>query len=116
MEQANTPTTTDQSLNPSNGSFPASLEEIVIRVHRASQQFKDDPIELLELLRTLERLHQEIRVNLFEPSLPNTRNDLYDLLQDIEEMGGWPYIERMKLQAFLRNMASEMETSRQSKE
>ncbi len=114
MEPTNTPATTDQSLNPSNGSFPASLEEIVIRVHRASQQCKDDPIELLELLRTLEQLHQEIRVNLFEPSLPNTRNDLYDLLLDIEETGGWPYIGRMKLRVFLEHLSSDIEQSSDS--
>ena len=114
MEQTNTPATTDQSLNPSNGSFPASLEEIVIRVNNASTQCEDDPHRYLELLRTLEQLHQEIRVNLFEPSLPNTRNDLYDLLLDIEETGGWPYIGRMKLQAFLEHLSSEIESSSDS--
>ncbi|MDJ0659064.1 MAG: hypothetical protein QNJ42_06180 [Crocosphaera sp.] len=111
MEPTNRPATTDQSLNPSNGSFPASLEEIVIRVKTASQQCEDDPHQLLELLRTLEKLHQDIRVNLFEPSLPNTRNDLYHLLLDIEETGGWPYITRMKLEAFLQNLASDMNIS-----
>ncbi|WP_107669714.1 hypothetical protein [Cyanothece sp. BG0011] len=109
MEQANTPTTTDQSFNPSNGSFPASLEEIAMRVNRVSQQCKDDPHQILELLRTLEQLHQDIRVNLFEPSLPNTRNDLYHLLLDIEETGGWPYIARMKLRAFLDHLSSDKE-------
>ena len=115
MEQTNTPATTDHSLNPSNGSFPASLEEIVTRVNTASTQCENDPQRLLELLRTLEQLHQEIRVNLFEPSLPNTRNDLYDLLRDIEETGGWPYIGRMKLQAFLENLQSEVEHSSDGK-
>ncbi len=114
MEQANTPATTDPPINLSNGSFPASLEEIVIRVNIASTQCEDDPQRLLELLRTLEQLHQEIRVNLFEPSLPNTRNDLYDLLRDIEETGGWPYIGRMKLQAFFKNLPPEVENSSDS--
>lgn len=53
---------------------------------------------LLALLRVLESLHRDIREKLFEPSLPNTRNSLYNLLRDMEETGGWPYIERMKLQ------------------
>ncbi|EAZ89922.1 hypothetical protein [Crocosphaera chwakensis] len=114
MEPTNTPATTDQSLNPSNGSFPASLEEIVIRVNIASRQCKDNPHQILELLRTLEQLHQEIRVNLFEPSLPNTRNDLYDLLLDIEETGGWPYIGRMKLRMFLEHFSSDIEQSSDS--
>ncbi len=111
MEKTNTPATTDQSLKPCDGSFPGCLEEIVIRVDIASQQCDDNPQRLVELLRTLEQLHRDIRVNLLEPSLPNTRNDLYDLLRDIEETGGWPYIERMKLQAFLQNLSIEVENT-----
>jgi hypothetical protein len=41
---------------------------------------------------------------MFEPSLPNTRKDLYGLLRDIEETGGWPYIERMKLQMLMEKL------------
>ncbi|MEL4894825.1 hypothetical protein [Crocosphaera sp. Alani8] len=111
MEHTNTPTTTDQSRNQSKASFPASLEEIVISVHAASEQCQGDSQRLLELLRTLEKLHRDIRFNLLEPSLPNSRNDLYELLRDIEETGGWPYIQRMKLQDFLRHLLSEIENS-----
>ena len=114
MEQTNLSATTDPSLNPKHGSFPASLEEIVTRVNIASTQCDNDPQRLLELLRTLEALHSDIRVNLLEPSLPNTRNDLYDLLRDIEETGGWPYITRMKLRAFLQNLPPEVENSSDS--
>ena len=109
MEQTNLSATTDPSLNPKHGSFPASLEEIVIRVNIASTQCDDDPQRLVELLRTLEALHRDIRVNLLEPSLPNSRNDLYELLRDIDETGRWPYIERMKLQAFLKHLSSDIE-------
>ena len=55
------------------------------------------------LLRTLEDLHRRIQEQIFQPSLPDTRKNLYDLLREIEETGGWPYIERMKLQALLAN-------------
>ena len=109
MEQTNLSATTDPSLNSKHGSFPASLEEIVTRVNIASTQCDNDPQRLLELLRTLETLHRDIRVNLLEPSLPNSRNDLYELLRDIDETGGWPYIERMKLQAFLKHLSSDIE-------
>ncbi len=114
MEQTNSSATTDHSLNPSKGSFPASLEEIVTRVNIASTQCNNDPQRLLELLRTLEALHSDIRVNLLEPSLPNSRNDLYELLRDIDETGGWPYITRMKLRAFLQNLPPEVENSSDS--
>ena len=109
MEQTNSSATTDPSLNSKHGSFPASLQEIVTRVNIASTQCDNDPQRLLELLRTLEALHSDIRVNLLEPSLPNSRNDLYELLRDIDETGGWPYIERMKLQAFLKHLSSDID-------
>jgi hypothetical protein len=39
--------------------------------------------------------------------LPDNRQALYSLLRDIEAEGGWPYIERMRLQAFLTNLEQE---------
>jgi hypothetical protein len=59
------------------------------------------------LLRHLEELHRQIREEIFEPSLPNIRNDLYNLLRDIDESGGWPYIERMKLRALMHHLLPE---------
>ncbi|MFN5513484.1 MAG: hypothetical protein ACK5CA_01680 [Cyanobacteriota bacterium] len=65
---------------------------------------RQDSQRLLIILRTLERLHRHIRLEWFEPSLPNTRHDLYRLLRDIEEEGGWPYIERGKLQQLIQHL------------
>lgn len=84
-----------------------SLDEISSAVWTVAKQYQGDTHRLLTLLRTLERLHRNIREELFEPSLPNTRNALSNLLREIEEMGGWPYIERMKLQALLKRCAQE---------
>ncbi|MFW6264457.1 MAG: hypothetical protein ACOC3E_02955 [Cyanobacteriota bacterium] len=96
---------TDQNL----GSKPleTQLEEFSTRVWAIAQQYQEDSQTLLVLLRMLEQLHREIREEMFVPSLPNRRQPLYDLLKDIEEMGGWPYIERMKLQAFLESFLEE---------
>ena len=74
------------------------LAEISALVWSKAKQCQDDPILLLGLLRTLELLHRQIRDDLFQPSLPNTRHGLYTLLKDIEEQGGWPYIPRLKIQ------------------
>lgn len=82
-----------------------NLQEIVAMVHSVASDCRGDTQNLLSLLRTLESLHRQIRSDLFEPSLPNTRNQLYDILKDIEETGGWPYIERMKLQKFLQSFS-----------
>jgi hypothetical protein len=61
----------------------------------------------------LESLHRQIRTEQFEPSLPNTRKDLYAFLKDVEESGGWPYIERGKLQTFLQHWMPPEESSGQ---
>ena len=63
-----------------------------------------DTLALLALLRELEQLHRDVRENAFQGSLPDNRQKLYALLKDIESEGGWPYIERMRLQALLRNI------------
>lgn len=83
------------------------LQKIVIVVHDAAQSCQGDVMALLKLLRQLEQLHREIRDNSFQESLPNNRQQLYALLKDIESEGGWPYIERMRLQAFLNNLLQE---------
>lgn len=63
-----------------------------------------DSLFLLSLLRDLEKIHRQIRVSFFERALPQTRNDLYQFVKDIEDKGGWPYIERMRLKDLLQNI------------
>jgi hypothetical protein len=65
------------------------------------QQQTDD---LLAILRTLEELHRHVREDYFQHALPRNRHGLYAMLQDMEANGGWPYIERMRLQALLQEM------------
>lgn len=57
---------------------------------------------LLELLRELERFHRQIEQGPFREALPDGRNALYQLLQDMERSGGWPYIPRPRLRSFLK--------------
>jgi hypothetical protein len=67
--------------------------------------------ELLAILRTLEDLHRHIREDFFQPALPQSRHSLYSLLMEIEAHGGWPYIERMRLQDLMQAMSSESDDS-----
>jgi hypothetical protein len=83
------------------------LDSLVTTVMAIAREHQGDCDGLLRLLRTLETLHREIRVEMFEPSLPDTRKALYGLLRDMEETGGWPYIERMKLQFLLGQLRSD---------
>ncbi len=90
----------DVNLGSSDGVLQKTLNEI----WGLAEKHQHDTIFLLSLLRSLEKIHRVIRTEMFESSLPATRNDLYQLVKDIEEKGGWPYIERMKLRELLRNM------------
>jgi len=82
----------------------ADLQEITAKIHSVAERDRADPIALLQLLRILEQLHHEIQQGYFQSALPNNRQALYTLLRDIEENGGWPYIQRWKLQELFANL------------
>ncbi|BAZ53856.1 hypothetical protein NIES4103_65400 [Nostoc sp. NIES-4103] len=90
------------------------LQTIATAVHDVAKVCQGDAIALLNLLRQLEQLHREIRDGAFQESLPDNRQQLYALLKDIESEGGWPYIERMRLQAFLANLLPEVTNEQNS--
>jgi hypothetical protein len=83
------------------------LQAVTASVGDAIAACEGDTVALLALLRQLEFLHREIRDGVFQASLPENRQGLYALLREIEMEGGWPYIERMRLQAFLARMEEE---------
>lgn len=80
------------------------LKDTAREIWALAEQHQNDSLFLLSLLRDLEKIHRRIRVEHFENSLPQTRNDLYQFVKDIEDKGGWPYIERMKLRDLLKNL------------
>ena len=79
------------------------LQAITADIQALANSHKGNSLAILALLRALEHSHREIQENLFQETLPDNRQQLYALLKDIHESGGWPYIERMKLQALLEN-------------
>jgi hypothetical protein len=100
MEKGHTPDGGDNNI--------ASLHERLQQISVIGQQLAIDHSQqtddLLAILRTLEELHRHVREDYFQHSLPRNRHGLYALLQDMEANGGWPYIERMRLQALLQDM------------
>lgn len=74
------------------------MQSLILEI---AEKYEGDSSALLALLRVLEKIHWHIREKFFSPALPNTRGELYQLLREIEENGGWPYIERMKLRSLL---------------
>ena len=95
----------------------ASLDNLLTssssEIWHLAKQHSQDTLFLLSLLRNLEAIHRQIRTEMFEPSLPTTRNDLYQLVKDIEEKGGWPYIERMRLKDILKNLEESTENEKE---
>lgn len=87
--------------------WQSELQAIATAVRALADVCQGDSLALVAVLRQLEELHREIRDGVFQASLPDNRQALYALLKDIEAEGGWPYIERMKLQSFLTNLAAE---------
>lgn len=90
-----------------NTDLESKLAAITTDVEALAQSYQGDSLALLAVLRCLEALHREIREGLFHASLPDSRHGLDALLKDIETEGGWPYIERMRLQALLVNLLRE---------
>ena len=80
------------------------LQQTAKDIYVLAEQHRDDSLFLLSLLRDLEQIHRQVRVQYFQAALPKTRNDLYRFVKDIEEQGGWPYIERMRLKDLLQNI------------
>lgn len=95
--------------DPNSIDSPTVLSQTADNLYNLAEEHRDDSLFLLSLLRDLEKIHRQIRINLFEEGLPQTRNDLYQLVKDIEEKGGWPYIERMRLIDLLKKMKLESE-------
>ncbi|NEO27252.1 MAG: hypothetical protein F6K03_10230 [Kamptonema sp. SIO4C4] len=82
-------------------SLEHDLTTLLEAIYQTAHKYEGNSEALLALLRQLEQVHRQIREELFAPSLPNNRRELAYLIRQIEEKGGWPYIERMRLRSLL---------------
>lgn len=96
----------DHPFDPS--SLAAELSRIQAELSQLANQHGTDSLATLMILRSLSATHARIRDDLFLPNLPSNRHELANILRDMEESGGWPFIERMRLQAFLINLDWQM--------
>ena len=94
----------EQENKSKSKSLEVPLQGISADIWALAKSHEGDTHSLLALLRTLEQAHREIRESLFQASLPDNRQKLYALLKNIEESGGWPYVERMKLRSLFANL------------
>ena len=91
------------SMNENKNSLQTSLNQLQEEIYEIANKSQDDLWKLLVILRSLEKVHRQIREDMFEPSLPDNRQNLYKFLKEVDESGGWPYIPRMRLQDFFVN-------------
>jgi hypothetical protein len=77
------------------------LNSVLGQLDLLAGELDGDPEALLQLLRQLEHLHRRIQDGPFRSSLPADRSHLFNLLQEMEKSGGWPYIPRLQLRTFM---------------
>lgn len=87
------------------------LQKLTEKIKQLAEESKEDIFSILLILQELESLHRYIRTEMFEPNLPDTRHRLYLLMKHLEEVGGWPYIERMRIRNLCTNLLVDPETS-----
>jgi hypothetical protein len=90
-----------QLKDPLQEQLDVQLTPLLTAIERLASERADDPESLLDLLRRLEGLHRSIQDGAFRTSLPADRHCLFDLLQNMERSGGWPYIPRLQLRTFM---------------
>ena len=89
----------------------AKLESLSAEISALAAENQGEIIDLLAILRSLERCHRQIQEGSFQKALPSNRQVLYALLRDIEESGGWPYIERGTVRSILSRFGEQPESS-----
>jgi hypothetical protein len=95
---------TEQEQEPTAPGPEQRLDALLAELLSLSQELANQPEALVNLLRKLEQLHRGIQEGPLRGSLPADRHKLFELLQNLEQSGGWPYIPRPQLQSFLNQL------------
>lgn len=77
------------------------LDTVIAELGSLAGELAGNPEGLLTLLRQLEQLHRTLQDGAFRSSLPADRSALFNLLREMEQSGGWPYIPRLQLRTFM---------------
>ncbi|MFM8526431.1 MAG: hypothetical protein ACKOCM_12555 [Cyanobacteriota bacterium] len=88
-------------MTPLSSDQQSRLDTLLQGLDQLASELDGHPEALLLLLRQLEHLHRSIQDGTFRGSLPADRNQLFNLLQNMERSGGWPYIPRLQLRTFM---------------
>jgi len=88
----------DMSLTPAQ---QTTLSNQLQALQQLAEELNGNPEALLQLLRQVEQLHRTVQDGAFRGSLPSDRSQLFNVLQNMESSGGWPYIPRLQLRTFM---------------
>lgn len=99
------PSTASDAIAAPASTPQARVTEHLQAIWQTSLEVSADVIQILDILRQLERLHEDIRDHIFQAALPDNRQALYTLVKDMESKGGWPYIYRTRLIELLSNLS-----------
>ncbi len=100
-------------INSGSRELLAKLEILSEEISTLAASHQGEIIDLLAILRSLEKCHRQLREGLFQDALPSNRQVLYSLLRDIEESGGWPYIERGTIRSLLSQIQEEQDSNQE---
>lgn len=98
-------------MDPFLAPLPTDLTQLQTTIMTVADPRQQDCLALLQMLRLLEECHRDIRDRLFLKSLPNSRHELYTLLQDLEQVGDWPQIPRTRIETFLELLRAQVDTT-----
>ena len=90
-----------QTPSPLDPAQQNRLDSLLQELDQLAAELDGRPDALLLVLRQLEQRHRTIQDGPFRGSLPADRNQLFNLLQNMERSGGWPYIPRLQLRTFM---------------
>ncbi|MGV2387872.1 MAG UNVERIFIED_CONTAM: hypothetical protein LVR29_04845 [Microcystis novacekii LVE1205-3] len=92
-----------------NSQLDSQLHTLVTTVTAIAQEQQGDCNGLLMSLLDFRKFTSANSKQMFEPSLPNTRKDLYGVLRISRKPGNGAILERMKLQMLMEKLlASEV--------
>ncbi|BAC90585.1 hypothetical protein [Gloeobacter violaceus] len=84
--------------------LPAELEPVCEELLAIAEKRRGNAVELLQMLRFLENFHHWLRDTYYMEALPTNRQELFDLLMQMEQQGNWPNLPRTQLRSLLARL------------
>ncbi len=84
--------------------YPPDLKELQAQIQTLTELRYGNLDQLLELLRCLAQAYTDLREGACMDALPNTRHELYQRLNSLEQEGAWPLLSKVQIQTLLERL------------